>query len=128
MEWPPLGELARAFGAGWLILAVFAALGVFLATLFRGPALAISLGLVYLLILENLFLGIPTQNETFQAIGKALPARNALDLAGSFEEGPPAFEPPGGVVEPTQAVLVLAAYAAISLLLAMLLFRRRDVV
>jgi hypothetical protein len=36
--WPAAGELARALGAGGLILAIWAALGVLLATLLRSTA------------------------------------------------------------------------------------------
>ena len=127
VDWPPLWEAAKALGVGWLILAVFAAMGVFLATLFRGTGLAIGLGLVYLLVLESLFLGLPIENETFQNIGKALPGRNAFDLTLAFGDAPQAFPMPGGTIEPTQATLVLAAYLAGFLVLAALIFRRREV-
>lgn len=127
VEWPPLEEVLRGLGAGWLILAVFAALGMFFAILFRGTALSIGLGLVYLLVLENLFLGLAPQSETAETIGKALPAKNALDLAGAFGEVPQGFGPPGQAVESSQAVLVLAAYAIAFILLSALLFWRRDV-
>lgn len=56
-NWPGIGELIQGLAAGWLMLVVFAALGIALATLFRGTALAIGLGLVYLLVLESLFIG-----------------------------------------------------------------------
>lgn len=129
-NWPSFGDILRGAGVGWLILATFAAMGFFLATLFRGTSLAIGLGLVYLLVLENLFLGIPTENETFRAIGKALPGRNSLDLANSFGEPPPQAQgtaPQLEAVEPTQAALVLGVYTVGFLLLAALLFQRRDV-
>ncbi len=126
VEWPSFADLVRGIGAGWLILATFAALGIGLSTLFRSTALAIGLGLVYLLVLENLFLGLAAQNETVQAIGEALPAKNALDLAESFGAVPPAFATPGETVEPTQAALVLGAYTVVFVLLSVLLFKRRD--
>lgn len=131
-DWPSLGEILRAIGAGWLILAAFAAMGVFLATLFRGTALAIGLGLVYLLVLENLFLGFAAQSDTVDTVGKALPGRNSVDLVGSFAGSQPGVAagatPPGiEAVDATQAALVLGAYVAGFLLLAALLFRRRDV-
>lgn len=125
-EWPPAGDILRAVGAGWLILVTFAALGIALSTLVRGTALAIGLGLVYLLVLENVFLGLAGQNETVQTIGEALPAKNALDLAEGFGTVPEAFATGGETVEPTQAALVLGAYAVVFLVLAVILFKRRD--
>lgn len=125
-SWPPAGEILRAAGAGWLVLATFCSLGILLATLFRGTALAIGLGLVYLLVLENLFLGLAPQNEFVESIGQALPTRNALDLAASFGELPPGFAGPEEAAEPARAALVLGAYLAGFALLSLLLFRRRD--
>lgn len=128
MDWPSAAEILKAAGAGWLILTVFAALGLFLATLFRGTALAIGLGIVYLLVLENIFLGLAPQSETVEDIGKALPAKNSLDLANSFGEVPTGFGgPTGQAVDPGQAALVIGAYALGFLLISLLLFRRRDV-
>ncbi|MBA2442270.1 MAG: ABC transporter permease subunit [Rubrobacter sp.] len=126
VEWPSFADLVRGIGAGWLILVTFTALGIFLSTLLRSTALAIGLGLVYLLVLENLFLGLATQNETVQAISETLPVKNTLDLAESFGAVPQGFAAPGEAVEPTQAVLVLGAYAAVFVLLSVLLFKRRD--
>ena len=127
VDWPQLWDVAKALGAGWLILAVFAAMGVFLATMFRGTGLAIGLGLVYLLVLESLFLGLPVDNETFQKIGRALPGRNAFDLTLAFGDAPQDFPLSGGAIEPTQAALVLMAYLAGFLVLSALLFRWREV-
>lgn len=128
IDWPSFVEAAKALGAGWLILAVFAAMGVFLAALFRGSGLAIGLGLVYLLVLEGLFLAIPAESETFRTISKALPVRNVRDLTVSFGETPQGFVPPGGLIEPAQAALMLGAYVIGFSILAALLFQRRDVV
>jgi ABC-type transport system involved in multi-copper enzyme maturation permease subunit len=125
-EWPAASEFLKGLGAGWLILIVFATFGIFLATLFRSTALAIGLGLVYLLVLENLFLGLAPQSDTVETIGNALPAKNALDLASSFGDVPQGFAPPGEAVDATQAVLVLVAYAVGFVLLSALLFWRRD--
>ena len=133
LEWPSLVETLKALGAGWLILATFAAMGFFLATLFRGTALAIGLGLVYLLVLENLFLGFSTQSDTVETIGQALPGRNSVDLVAAFSESQPGAAagatPPGiEAVGAGQAALVLGAYVVVFVVLSVLLFRSRDVV
>lgn len=128
VEWPSPLEMLKGIGAGWLILATFAAMGVALATLFRGTALAIGIGLVYLLVLENLFLGFTSQSETVADIGRRLPAKNSLDLSETFGQTPPTFGgAPGEAVEPATAALTLGVYAVAFLLLAALLFKSRDV-
>ncbi len=124
-RWPPAGELLRTFGAGVLIMALWGAFGALLATLFRSTALAVGLGLVYLLVLESVFLGLPIQNETFRDAREFFPGQNSTFLANSFVEG--VFAPPNPPVDAWQAALVVAAYAAAFVLIAVLLFRRRDV-
>ena len=126
VNWPSFRDWLQAIGAGWLILGTFAAMGIFLATLFRGTALAIGLGLVYLLVLENLFIGLATQSDTVQDIGSILPAKNSLDLSESLGNVPQAFAVPGESVDASQAVLVLIAYTVVFLVVAVILFRQRD--
>lgn len=128
VEWPSLVEVLEGIGVGWLILATFAAMGTFFATLFRGTALAIGIGLVYLLVLENLFLGLTSQSETVADIGRRLPAKNSLDLSESLGQAPPTFGgAPGGAVEPATAAFTLGVYALAFLVLAIILFKSRDV-
>lgn len=126
VDWPPPGEFVRALGAGVLILSLWAALGAFLATLFRSTALAVGLGLVYLLVLELLILSLPIRNETFRDAGSFLPGRNSIFLANSFMPGG-AGSGPGLPTSAGQAALVVAAYTIVFVLLSALIFRRRDV-
>lgn len=127
VEWPSVSELLKGIGAGWLILATFAAIGIFLATLLRGTALAIGIGLVYLLVLENLFLGLTSQSETVATIGRRFPAKNALDLSESFGQLPPGFGgAPGEATEPAIAAMTLGIYLVIFLVVSVLLFKSRD--
>jgi len=123
---PSFWDVLRALGIGWLILEAWASLGFFLAVLFRGTALAIGLGLVYALVLEGTISGLTAQVETLSGVRDALLGKNSVDLAGSLARDPQGFAPPDAV-DPAQAALVLAAYVVVSLLLAMLLFRQRDV-
>lgn len=126
-NWPQLQEIARAMGASWLIFAVWSALGLFLAIIFRSTALAIGLGLIYMLVLESIVTSLPIQNETFKTVRKALPGENARSLAMSFGQPPEGLGAPKPLIEPTQAALVLAAYTVALILAAALSFRRRDV-
>ena len=125
---PAAGELARALGAGGLILAVWAALGVILATLLRSTALSIGIGLVYSLVLETIIFNLPIQNKAFLKAREFFPGQNSNFLANSFSaQAPGGFAAPEPPVEASQAALVLLAYAAAFVLLAALVFSRRDV-
>lgn len=126
--WPAAGELARALGAGGLILAVWAALGVLLATLLRSTALSIGIGLVYSLVLETIIFNLPIQNKAFREAREFFPSQNSSFLANSFSgQAQGGFAPPEPPVDASQAALVLLAYAAAFVLLAAFVFRRRDV-
>lgn len=128
VEFPGIGELAEGFAAGWLILLTFATMGFFFATLFRGSALAITLGLVYLLVLETLFIGLSQTSETVADIASYLPYKNSSDLIQHFGELPAIFGgAPGDTVEPSRAAITLGVYTLAFLALSLLLFKRRDV-
>lgn len=125
---PPLGELAWATGALWLILMAWAVLGAFLAVLFRGSSLAVGLGLVYALVLENIVVGLPVRSETFDAARQMLLGRSSSSLATSFD--PPAQGTFGAAatLDPGPATLVLVAYVVGLSVLATLVLCTRDVV
>lgn len=126
-NWPTVEDTLRAVGAGWLIMMVWTAVGVLLATLFRGTALAIGLGLVYALVLEGIAASLLAQNEDFDPVRKVLLGENSNALVEYFGSIPAAFGVPDPLVDADRAVLTLAAYAIGLLLLAALVFRRRDV-
>ena len=126
--WPDVGELASAIGAGGLILAIWAALGVLLATLLRSTALSIGIGLVYSLVLETIIFNLPMQNKIFRNAREFFPGQNSSFLADSFSEQPQGgFASPQPPVDAPQAALVLLAYAVGFVLLAAFVFRSRDV-
>jgi ABC-2 type transport system permease protein len=125
---PAAGELVRALGAGGLILAIWAALGVLLATLLRSTALSIGIGLVYSLVLETIIFNLPIQNRAFLEAREFFPGQNSNFLANSFSaQAPGGFAAPEPPVDASQAALVLLAYAAAFVALAAFVFSRRDV-
>ena len=126
LQGPPLGELLRALGAGFLILAVWASLGALLATLLRSTALTIAIGLVYSLVLESVIFNLPIPNESFQNARVFFPGQNSSSLADSFSaQAPTGLTPPP--VDAAQATLVLLVYITVFVLLAAYVFRHRDV-
>jgi ABC-2 type transport system permease protein len=54
---PSAWLVAQGLAAGWLILAVWTALGVLLAVFSRGTALAVGIGILYALVIERLLAG-----------------------------------------------------------------------
>ncbi|MFC4105095.1 ABC transporter permease [Micromonospora zhanjiangensis] len=128
VTWPPLGDLITGIGAGWLVAAMWAALGGLLAVLLRGVAVAVGLGLVWLLAVQNLLASIAAPLLPWVAdLQKALPGPNAGSLVASLGAG---ADTPGvaQLVGVGRATLVVAGYLVGFALLTVALLRRRDVV
>lgn len=118
IRWPGTLEVVRGMGAAWLVLATFGALGVVLAVFFKGTALAVGLGLVYVLLVENVVGQFANLSDLLASFHDALPGVNAGRLAGSFG---------GAAGDVAGPVVVLVVYAGAFLLLAAFLTRQRDV-
>lgn len=132
VAWPSAWLLVRAILGDGLILTVWAALGVTLAVLSRGTALAIGIGVLYALAIEGLFSNLLNASSLFRPIVAYFMRANAYSLvqplggaAEAAQGGPGAFA--GPFVGWERALLVLAAYLAGFVLLAAILIRRRDV-
>lgn len=132
-QWPSTRLLLGALAAGWLILAAWAALGVLLAVLSRGTALAIGVGILWGLVIERLVSILVGEVTALDRLVDFFLRANAYslvtplgvseaDIAGN---GPGAFE--GPFVGGGQALLVLVVYTSAFLLLSGWLVRRRDV-
>jgi ABC-2 type transport system permease protein len=127
MDWPSLAELARGVASGWLILTTWCLLGVMLAFVFRGMALPIGLGVVWILGVENLMVNVAAALLDFaDTLQKGLPGVNAGSLVSALGGG---SDTPGvnTAVDGTQATLVLAGYALAFVMIAGLALHRRDV-
>lgn len=132
-NWPSAWLLLRALAAGWLILAVWAALGTLLGVLTRGTSLAIGVGILYALVIEGLLSTVADNVNVLEPLTNVLLRANGYSIAtavGASTEnigssGPGSFS--GPFVDSVQAVLVLAAFIAGFAALSALLLRRRDV-
>jgi ABC-2 type transport system permease protein len=127
MAWPSLAELARGVASGWLILMTWCLLGVMLAFVFRGMALPIGLGVVWILGIENLIVNVAAALLDFaETLQKGLPGVNAGSLVSALGGR---NDTPGvnTVVDGTQATLVLIAYVLVFALIASFALQRRDV-
>jgi ABC-type transport system involved in multi-copper enzyme maturation permease subunit len=132
-HWPSAWLLMRALAGSWLILAVWAALGVLLGVLTRGTSLAIGVGILYALVIEGLLSAFTDSVSALEPLSNVFLRANGYSLAtalGALPEavsssGPGSFG--GPFVAPGQAVAVLAAFVAAFAAIAALALRRRDV-
>jgi ABC-2 type transport system permease protein len=130
---PSASLVVRGLAAGWLILAVWTALGVLLAVLSRGTALAVGIGILYALVIEGLLSALASQVSVVDRLVEFFVRANAYSLVTELgvpadavaDNGPGSFS--GPFVGAGQALFVLAAYVAAFLLLSGWLLRRRDV-
>lgn len=126
VAWPTWDALATGMGDLWLIVAMWAAGGALLATLARGTALAIGLGLGWLFAVEGIVNLLANQVAAVKAVYQAFPGANTLALVVQF--GDDGGHPVAGV--PARADLapyILAAYSVAFLAAAAVLFCARDV-
>jgi ABC-2 type transport system permease protein len=84
---PAAAAIAEGLGADWLIFAFMATLGFALATAFRQSAMAIGLGLGYVLLLETVvFALLGSLGDAVKQIHTWFPIANAGYLNQSFGE------------------------------------------
>ncbi len=132
-SFPSVWLVLQGLAAGWLILAVWATLGVLLAVLTRGTALAVGVGILYALVVEGLLSALASQVSLVDRVVELFLRANAYSLVRGLgvtpdevsDNGPGSFS--GPFVGAEQAVLVLGAYGVLFLLSAGWLLRRRDV-
>jgi ABC-2 type transport system permease protein len=133
VNWPSASLLVRAIAGGWLILAVWAALGVLLGVLTRGTSLAIGIGILYALVIEGLLSAFadsvsvlePLTNVFLRANGYSLAAALGASVETIGSSGPGSYS--GPFVGSAQALAVLVALIAGFAALSGFLLRHRDV-
>ena len=133
VSWPSAWLLVRAIAAGWLILAVWAALGVLLGVLTRGTSLAIGVGILYALVIEGLLSAFADSVSVLEPLTNVFVRANGYSLATALgastetigDSGPGSFS--GPFVAGGQALAVLVASIAAFAALTAVKLRRRDV-
>ncbi len=131
IDWPSMGMLLKSAAGGLLVLEMWALLGYALGTLARGPALAVGLGLVWALVVENLLRGVGSLLGPVESVTHVLPGTAAGSLIGAIVDvGANPSDTPGvlDVVAGDQALLTVLLYAVALPALVLVLVRRRDVV
>jgi hypothetical protein len=126
---PSFGSVAEAFGAGFLVLEMWAVLGFALGTVARGPALSVGLGLVWALVIENLLRGVGQLLGWVETLTGFMPGTSAGSLIGSIVGVGSGDGTPGvlDTVPAGQAAVTVAIYIVLAVVLSLALVRRRDV-
>jgi ABC-2 type transport system permease protein len=133
VTWPSAWLVVRAIGAGWLILAAWAALGVLLGVVTRGTSLAIGIGILYALVIEGLLSAFADSVSVLEPLTEVFLRANGYSIAVALgasvdsieSNGPGSFA--GPFVGSVQALAVLVAFIAGFAALSGYLLRRRDV-
>ena len=115
MDLASFQTMTEAIGAGILIFGMWTMGGVLVGTLARGPALAVGLGLVWTLVLENLLRGVSNLLTWLEPITEAFPGTAAGSLAGAVGATPVGAGDDGTpgvltVLGGTTAILMVVAY------------------
>jgi ABC-2 type transport system permease protein len=133
VTWPSASLLVRGIAGGWLIFAVWGALGIFLGVVTRGTALATGIGILYAFVVEGLLSALAREVSLLDGLVEFFVRANGYSLVAVLgvsaedvsDTGPGSFS--GPFVAGGQALLVLAVYLAAFVLAAGWLLRRRDV-
>ena len=133
VAWPSVSLLVRGLAGGWLIFAAWATLGMLLAVVTRGTALATGIGILYAFVVEGLLSALAGEISVLDRLVEFFVRANGYSLAAVLgvspddvgDRGPGSFS--GPFVDGGQATLVLAAYTAVFVVVAAWLLRRRDV-
>ncbi|WP_328530787.1 ABC transporter permease [Nocardioides sp. NBC_00368] len=123
---PALSDLAQSFGAGFLVLEMWALLGFLVGVLAKGPALAVGLGLVWSLVVENLLRGVGSLLSGVETVTEALPGTAGGSLVGAIIGGPNGTPGVLDVISGERALITVAAYVLVAAVAAVVVMRRRD--
>ena len=126
-SWPSANLLLKGFSALWLEFAVWTAFGMFLGIAFRSTAAAIGGGLTYLFVGEALLAQLLRNTEGVKEVLRFLPGVNAAGVNASFGLTFRNLNATTQLVDATRGTITLLVYLAVFTVLALLIFRRRDV-
>ena len=88
LDYPSLAALAEGVGSGWLVMGMWCGLGAVLGFAFRGVALPVGLGVVWVLGVENLVSAVADSLLTgLRPLRDLLPGVNAGSLVWSLAPG-----------------------------------------
>jgi ABC-2 type transport system permease protein len=129
LVWPTAAAVVQSVLAGCLVLELWALAGYAVGTLARSPALAVGLGLVWTLVVENLLRGVGSLLGPIESLTHVLPGTAAGSLVGSLVGGQSGDGTPGvlDVLSGTRATWTVVAYLLAFLMITLTVTHRRDV-
>jgi ABC-2 type transport system permease protein len=129
LVWPSVGSVLTSVLAGCLVLELWALAGYVVGTLARGPALAVGLGLVWTLVVENLLRGVGSLLGPIESLTHVLPGTAAGSLVGSLVGVQSGDGTPGvlDVLSATRATWTVVAYVVAFVVISLTVSHRRDV-
>ncbi|MBY8855752.1 ABC transporter permease subunit [Nocardia sp. CA2R105] len=124
---PGAGRSLLGILTGAVILGMWTLAGAVIGVLARGPALAVGLGLVWVLVVENLLRGVASIFAPIRAITDHLPGTAAGSLAGAMrtisgESTPGVLD----ILSRPASFVVLAVYIVVFAVAMVWLLHRRD--
>ncbi|MGX1775603.1 ABC transporter permease [Nocardia brasiliensis] len=113
---------------GVVILGMWTLAGALIGAIARGPALAVGLGLVWVLVVENLLRGVAGIFAPIAVLTDHLPGTAAGSLAGAMRTVGAGTPGVLDILSRTEALIVLAIYIALFVAGTVYSMRRRDLV
>jgi ABC-type transport system involved in multi-copper enzyme maturation permease subunit len=126
VAWPAAGAIAKDLAGGWLIATMWGMAGSALAVWLRAVALPVGIGLVWMLAVQNLISGVAAPLlDWVDTLQRFLPGGAAGSLAAALGAR---ADTPGvaALAGSTEAVVVLAAYLMVFIVIPGALLRSRD--
>jgi ABC-2 type transport system permease protein len=129
ISWPALIDILKGFGAIWIVISVSGTLGIALGTLFRQPAAAVGVGLVYGLALQVLVVRFiaSISNGAYKWIADLFEGQNTTALLQSFYPPPAVGQIAKADISAERAIIVLLTYVAVYVVATAALVRQRDI-
>ncbi|WP_433661324.1 ABC transporter permease [Nocardia sp. CA-128927] len=125
---PSLNQSALGILTGIAILGMWTLAGALIGTIARGPALAVGLGLVWVLVVENLLRGVAAIFSPIAVITDHLPGTAAGSMAGAMRTVGAGTPGVLDILSRTESLIMLGIYIALFVAGTMWLMRRRDLV
>lgn len=125
--WPSLTTLAQALGSALLVLGMWGAVGYALGTWSRSAALSVGVGLVWLLVVENLLRGVGSMLGWVADLVTVLPGTAAGSLIGAVLKGVDGTPGVLDTISAPRAIITLVIVSAGAVAATLALVRRRDV-
>ncbi|MFB8279904.1 ABC transporter permease [Nocardia colli] len=125
---PSLQQSALGILTGIAILGMWTLAGALIGTIARGPALAVGLGLVWVLVVENLLRGVASIFSPIAVLTDHLPGTAAGSMAGAMRTVGAGTPGVLDILSRTESLIMLGSYIALFVAGTLWLMRRRDLV